>query len=339
MAHSDAAKAGTTASTDWTANPVRSEMGPGGVRRVPIDEVMRVFLGKPGFLLNRIDQVANALYTLLGSGGETLAQAELLMAIEAGAASDQVGIARACGIDTSTCAIILGNLEMTGLVERVQDQRDRRRSLPALTAAGLARMPLIHEAFAALQDELLAHLLRPEAEAVCALLRRIADADRGAAPRWDPACSPLANAPSMLFRRALQISNAQFSACIAPLTITLRQFSALVILHLHPELSQVDYARSYGLDPSTCAIVLKKLTARGLLTAVRCPDDRRKTLYATTADGAEQAATIQAIADRSEGLTFLPLSAGEKARLLVELQAIVHRLSPRLRYPGCLPPR
>jgi len=303
--------------------------------RVPIDDVMRIFLTKPGFLLNRVDQIANALYGKLAEGSETLAQAELLLAVAAEGERDQVGLARLCGIDTSTTAIILDNLEVAGFIARKQDPRDRRRSLPVLTDEGRARLSSVRAAFASLQRDLLGDD-PAERQSLVDLLGRIAGGESGA-PRWDADLSPFALEPSFLCRRALQISLAQFAACVAPLTITLRQFSALVILHLHPGLSQVEFARVFGLDPSTCAIVLKKLTARGLLEAVRAPDDRRKTLYFTTADGRDQAAQIQPAADRSEVLTLAALADGAFAQLLPILQGIVRRHAMRLRYPGCLP--
>jgi len=309
----------------------------GEPRRVPVDEVMRIFLHKPGFLLARIDQIANALHGALAQGGETLAQAEMLLAIAAGEARDQVGLARACGIDTSTTAIILDNLEQTGLVARVQDSSDRRRSLSVLTGQGQQRMAAVASGFARLQEELLVGFDAAGQAQLIDLLGRIARENRGAAPRWDHETGPNMDAPSLLCRRALQICHAHFAATVAPLAITLRQFSALVILHLHPGLSQTEYARVYGLDPSTCAVVLKKLTARGLLRADRSPDDRRKTLYRTTDEGREQAATVQPLADRSEILMRAPLASHEAAALLPLLQAVVRRHAERLRYPGCLP--
>ncbi|WP_158512676.1 MarR family transcriptional regulator [Sphingobium sp. SYK-6] len=310
---------------------------PEAVRRVPIEEVMRIFVRKAGFLLNRIDQIANALYGSLAEGRETLAQAEMLLAIEAGTARDQVGLARTCGIDTSTTAIILDNLEMTGLVERVQDQRDRRRSLPVLTAQGRQRMPAVRAAFAALQEVMLAGLDGPGRALLVEQLGRIARDGDAVAPRWDVATSPFADAPSLLCRRALQICNAHFQACVSPLHVTLRQFSALIILHLHPGLSQVEYARVYGLDPSTCAIVLKKLASRGLLRAARSVEDRRKTLYETTQAGRDYAATIQPAADESEERMLASFAPADRAALRASLQAIVREHSPGLRYPGCLP--
>lgn len=307
------------------------------IRRVPLPDVMRIFVRKPGFLLSRLDQIANALYGALTTGGETLAQAEILLAIEAMDASDQVGLARACGIDTSTTAVILDNLVATGLVAREQDPHDRRRSLPVLTEEGEARMPGVRQDFAALQIALMEGFSEADRAVFVALLGELAASGDHSAPRWDAETSPFVGKPSFVARRALQIAHAQFAASIAPLTLTLRQFSALVILHLHPGLSQVEFARAYGLDPSTCAIVLKKLAARGLLAAVRSPDDRRKTLYATTPEGSDQAAALQPIADESEKAVMVYLGRGRRDELLKMLQVIVRCHAGKLRFPGCLP--
>jgi len=322
--------------------PILHDAHPGAgtadhVRRVPIDDVMRIFVRKPGFLLARIDQIANALYGGLAQGGETLAQAEILVAIAHGDARDQVGLARASGIDTSTTAIIIDNLELTGLVSRVQDKGDRRRSLPVLTDEGQRRMPAVTASFAALQDELLSGISAGDAARLTELLGQIARENAGGAPRWDDEACPIAQSPSLLCRRALQISHAHFATAVAPLVITLRQFSALVILHLHPGLSQAEFARIYGLDPSTCAVVLKKLAARGLLRVSRSTEDRRKTLYRTTDEGREQAATVQPLADQSEAQMLTPLAQNDAAALVPLLQRIVQHHAGRLRYPGCLP--
>lgn len=307
------------------------------VKRVPITDVMRIFVRKPGFLLNRIDQIANALYGALSEGGETLAQAEMMLAIAARPGSDQVGLARACGIDTSTTAIILGNLEMTGLVARAQDERDRRRSLPVLTESGARQLPAVRSSFDALQKEMLGPLSPQMVTSLLEQLDRLVRTSNDSAPRWDREGSPLAKAPTMLFRRALQISHARFNAQLGSMPVTLRQFSALVILELHPALSQVEFARVYGLDPSTCAVVLKKLAGRGLLRAVQSEQDRRKNLYFTTEEGRRQISLLQAIADQSEELALEDLAAQSFRALLPPLQIIVRQLSPRLRYPGCLP--
>lgn len=303
---------------------------------VPIEQVMRIFLNKPGFLLNRIDQIANVIYASCSADGETLAQAEMLLAIAEGDRTEQVGLARICGIDTSTAAVIIGNLEVTGLIKREQDLLDRRRSLPLLTDEGRARLPLVRKAFAELQEQLLNGIEPAQRAILIDLLAQIARTGNGKAPLWIMDGSLFEATPSMLFRRALQISHAQFSARVAPSTITLRQFSALLILHLHPGMCQVDYARAYGLDPSTCAVVLKNLKARGLLMTQQAADDRRKTLYFVTDRGREDAAVLQGLAEQSETEMMSALPDDTVLRLLPHLHAIAKIQSHRLRYPGCL---
>ena len=303
---------------------------------MPIEQVMRIFSNKPGFLLNRIDQIANVIYASCSTGGETLAQAEMLLAIAQGERIDQVGLARACGIDTSTAAVIIGNLQVTGLITREQDPFDRRRSLPLLTEEGRARLPEVRKAFAQLQEQLLEGV-QPGARAILIdLLGQIARTGNSLAPQWTIEGSPFEATPSMLFRRALQISHAQFTARVAPLTITLRQFSALLILHLHPGMCQVEFARAYGLDPSTCAVVLKNLKAHGLLMTQRATDDRRKTLYFVTDQGREDAAVLQRLAEQSEIEMMSSLPDDTVLRLLPHLHTIARAQSHRLRYPGCL---
>lgn len=303
---------------------------------MPIEQVMRIFANKPGFLLNRIDQIANVIYASCSTGGETLAQAEMLLAIAQGERADQVGLARACGIDTSTAAVIIGNLQVTGMITREQDPFDRRRSLPVLTDEGLARLSAVRGAFAQLQADLLEGVA-PAARAVLIdLLGQIARTGNSLAPQWMMDGSPFEATPSMLFRRALQISHAQYTARVAPLTITLRQFSALLILHLHPGMCQVEFARAYGLDPSTCAVVLKNLVARGLLMTQRAVDDRRKTLYFVTDQGREDAAVLQRLAEQSEIEMMSSLPDDTVLRLLPHLHTIAKAQSQRLRYPGCL---
>ena len=303
---------------------------------MPIEQVMRIFVNKPGFLLNRIDQIANVIYGTCAAGGETLAQAEMLLAIAQGERMDQVGLARACGIDTSTAAVIIANLEVTGLITREQDPLDRRRSLPLITVAGGARLPAVRKAFAQLQEELLDGVPPASRDMLIDLLAQIARTGNGMAPPWTMEGSLFEATPSMLFRRALQISHAQYSARVAPLTITLRQFSALLILHLHPGMCQVEFARAYGLDPSTCAVVLKNLKARGLLMTERAAEDRRKTLYFVTDQGREDAAVLQRLAEQSEEEMMSSLPNDTVLRLLPHLHAVAKAQSHRLRYPGCL---
>jgi DNA-binding MarR family transcriptional regulator len=150
----------------------------------------------------------------------------------------------------------------------------------------------------------------------------------------DEAPAFLTAAPSLLNRRALQVAQAYFLACAAPLSLTPRQFSVLVILLARPSLTQVEFSRLFGLDPSTTGLIMRNLIARGLIVDQVSPHDRRKRAHSLTPAGREAIHAAQPLVDRSEKLTTASLDADEVARLMVHLRAIVFAHSPRLRFPG-----
>lgn len=293
------------------------------------------FLTKPGFLLARVDQICTALYGELSSG-ETLAQAEFLLLIDALGTPPQIALARAAGVDTSTTAYILSNLCARGWIGRSEDETDRRRAVVALTAEGAARIGRIASDYAALQDRLLAPLEHGVRERLRAILGRIAANPDLPAPAFAPAGSILDGAPSFLSRRALQLFQAQFIASVRDLNLTPRQLSLLFILTRVPDITQVGFARLFGLDPSTCAVVMRNLTRRGLLDSAPSAEDRRARTYRITDAGRRAAAEASPRVDRSEGLVFRDEPAANARWLVKQLQQLVLRHSHRLRFPGVL---
>ncbi|WP_404712953.1 MarR family transcriptional regulator [Sphingomonas sp. MMS24-J13] len=299
------------------------------------DGIMDLFLTKPAFLLARVDQICTALYAAR-SGGETLAQAELLLLLAQSDERDQISLSRAAGVDKSTTALILDNLAGNGLIERIADPQDRRRARPRLTAAGRIRAAAAHMAFVGLQGELTEPLTREAAEDLTILLRLIAESAEGPAPPWasDEAPAFLATAPSLLNRRALQVAQAHFLACAAPLSLTPRQFSMLVILLARPGMTQVGFSRLFGLDPSTTGLIMRNLLARGLIVDRVSPHDRRKRVHSITPAGLDAIHAAQPLVDRSERMTTASLDSDQVARLIAHLQRLVFAHSPRLRFPG-----
>jgi DNA-binding MarR family transcriptional regulator len=297
------------------------------------DRIMDVFLTKPAFLLARVDQICTALYTPL-SQGETLAQAEFLLLLAQSDDRDQISLSRAAGIDKSTTALILDNLAATGLIERVACPSDRRRTRPRLTEGGRARAADATAAYASLQAQLTAPL--PHASELVALLRTLALAPDGPAPHWAAEDAPalLADAPSLLDRRALQVAQAHFLACTAPLSLTPRQYSVLVILAARPGMGQVEFSRLFGLDPSTAGLVMRNLIARDLIEDRLSPTDRRKRVHALTRAGHETLAAAMPLVDRSEQFTVAALTRSQIAQLIGHLQAVVFAHSHRMRFPG-----
>jgi DNA-binding MarR family transcriptional regulator len=307
--------------------------------RPATDRIMDLFLSKPAFLLARVDQISTALYAPL-SLGETLAQAELLLLLTQSDERDQISLSRAAGVDKSTTALILDNLAGSGLIERVPDPQDRRRARPRLTEAGHVRAAAAAKAFQKMQTTLVAPLSPDAAGDLIALLMEIARETDSPAPPWAPDEAPalLATAPSLLCRRALQVAQAHLLACTAPLVLTPRQYSMLIILSARPDLTQVDFSRLFGLDPSTTGLVMRNLLARGLIADRVAPSDRRKRIHKITRAGREVMETAMPLVAQSEHLTAAPIDAGQVDRLVAQLQRIVFAHSDRLRFPGELHP-
>jgi DNA-binding MarR family transcriptional regulator len=93
---------------------------------------------------------------------------------EQGAAS-QAALGRRLWIDRSDLHAILAELETDGLVERVRDERDRRRNVVALTARGRAALRRLDQRVDGAQTALLAPLSAAERRELLRLLARLVD--------------------------------------------------------------------------------------------------------------------------------------------------------------------
>jgi DNA-binding MarR family transcriptional regulator len=302
---------------------------------VPDGEIMRVLFGKPGFLLARIDQIATALHAA-HTPETTLAQSEFLLLLERIGPVPQIALARAAGVDKSTTGLVLDNLEARNLISRVPCAEDRRRAQVSLTALGRAALGEVRAAFDAVQRNLLNPLDDGAGPRLTAMLHRIGSNPLSAATRWMPA-DVLDAAPSFLFRRVLQHLQATFTATDPALRITFRQFALLYILGRRDSLSQIAFARLYGLDPSTCGVILRALAKRGFLSAHTSPHDGRERIFRLTDAGQAALGTLQAVADRSARAALRGESAADTRWLVSQLRQIVAAYSVRLRFPGLLP--
>lgn len=296
---------------------------------------MRSFLAQPGFLLARIDQICTSLYAELAAG-ETIAQAELLLLIEALGAAPQAALARGAGIDTSTAALVLANLEARAWIARSADPHDRRRAVTVLAADGKERIGRIGADYAELQARLLAPLAAGEAERLTAILAALVTNPDAPAPPYVPTAPVLDAAPGFLCRRAMQLFQGQFVASMGALNLTPRQYSLLFILTLVPSLTQVGFARLFGLDPSTCGVIMRNLDKRGLLESAPSAGDRRARDYRLTAAGRAVAAEAGPAAEQSSRRVLAGLPAADINWLVARLRALVAAHSERLRFPGAL---
>jgi DNA-binding MarR family transcriptional regulator len=301
--------------------------------------LMETFLHKPGFLLARVDQISTSIFSGTANGA-TLRQAEFLMLIEALGPMPQIRLANASGIDKSTTAYVVANLESRGLVERMPCPDDRRRSQVSLTCAGSDLLREVGPLYAELQEQLGAPLGQADLRRLKSLLHTLGANARGPGPIWTSACNPaggvLDEALSFLTRRALQVFQAQFSASATRLALTLRQFSLLFLLSKRETLTQVAFARLFGLDPSTCGVIMRSLAGRGLICSARSDEDQRERVFVITEAGRQALAEVHPLAHHSEMEVMRGFTAAEQTFLIQKLRAIVREYSPALRFPGAI---
>ena len=125
-----------------------------------------------------------------------------------------------------------------------------------------------------------------------------------------------------LMRVAMQRHTAIFmSRMIAGLTQT--QFAALAKLHEVGSCSQNQLGRLIYLDAATTKGVVDRLAARGLITALPDPHDRRRRAIALSKTGRAVAAKATQVARRITRETLAPLTAAEQRNVLRLLKRLI----------------
>lgn len=108
-----------------------------------------------------------------------------LLALREGGAASQAALGRRLGIDRSDMHAVLNDLEARGFVERVRDERDRRRNSVALTAEGARALERLDARVEDAQQELLAPLTDRQRRELRRSLARIAAPEGAGAPGAD----------------------------------------------------------------------------------------------------------------------------------------------------------
>lgn len=124
-----------------------------------------------GHLIRRAQQVHAALWASDVSERISSVQYSVLAVLERMPGASQKELGDEASLDRSTVAELVRRMERLGLVERLRDDGDRRRSVMALTDRGRAELERLRPRVARLQERLLERLdAREEAE-----LRRLLD--------------------------------------------------------------------------------------------------------------------------------------------------------------------
>ena len=299
-------------------------------------ELMRHFLAKPGFLAARIDQICTVLFAEM-DGNITLSQAELLLLVDRHGPMSQIQLARYAGNDKSTTAYIIRNLETAGRMIRKPCPTDRRISLVHLSDSMRDAMPTLRHAFATLQIRL-QHSVPESHSKFISILNSIGQDDQLAAPIWlcdeTGTASDLDRAISFLTRRLLQSLQAECVVRTKGLNITLRQFSLLFLLRHRTSVTQGTFSRLFGLDPSTCAVIMKGLEKRGMIAGERSPSDRRERVYTITSLGLKTFPEYYRHVLEAQAFIMRHHSEEQLDLVIETLRQMVRRYNSRLRYPG-----
>ncbi|MFF9664254.1 MarR family winged helix-turn-helix transcriptional regulator [Streptomyces althioticus] len=144
----------------------------------------------PGYLARRLQQAHHLLWTTMVSEETTSPQYAVLNTLVAEPGLDQRTVGERVGLDRSTIAEVVGRLLRRGLLDKVRDPGDGRRSLLRVTDEGTRVHRGLTVRTARMNQVLLAPLDPAEREVFIDLIRRVADAaetlrdpDRPAAAR------------------------------------------------------------------------------------------------------------------------------------------------------------
>ncbi len=224
----------------------------------------------PGHLLWRARaRVAAAAGEVLGRPTDLHAAAALL-ALAHREPQSQEGLARACGVSSTTMTSVLGPLRRAGLVTKVRNPDDRRSYALGLTETGVAAAGDRRVDVDLLEDRLTAGLGQRGTSRLRGLLLVLV------APEVEPGTAPvLLERVCLLLVRAHQRVHRDFAATLRPLGLEPRDVGALRVLRVAPGITQGELARLLQVSPATVVQVVDHLQEGGLVARGRHPGDRR----------------------------------------------------------------
>lgn len=123
-----------------------------------------------------------------------------------------------------------------------------------------------------------------------------------------------------LLRRAHQRHTALFQEAMAPLDLTPTQFTALITIAGHGQVTQNLLGRLTAMDPATVQGVVRRLIARTLVRRGTDPTDRRTAVLEPTPAGLDLAARAVPLARQITDATLAPLDPGERDHFLTLLR-------------------
>ncbi|MFJ7175517.1 MarR family winged helix-turn-helix transcriptional regulator [Streptomyces massasporeus] len=144
----------------------------------------------PGHLARRLQQAHYLLWNTMVSEEITSPQFAVLNTLVAEPGLDQRTVGERVGLDRSTIAEVISRLSRRGLLDKVRDPQDGRRSLLHLTDEGARTHRKLTVRTARMNQVFLAPLTPDERTVFFDLIRRVADAAEGLRNPEEPLAAP-----------------------------------------------------------------------------------------------------------------------------------------------------
>ncbi|MBX9364079.1 MarR family winged helix-turn-helix transcriptional regulator [Streptomyces massasporeus] len=144
----------------------------------------------PGHLARRLQQAHYLLWNAMVSEEITSPQFAVLNTLVAEPGLDQRTVGERVGLDRSTIAEVISRLSRRGLLDKVRDPQDGRRSLLHLTDEGARTHRRLTVRTARMNQVFLAPLTADERTVFFDLIRRVADAAEGLRNPEEPLVAP-----------------------------------------------------------------------------------------------------------------------------------------------------
>jgi DNA-binding MarR family transcriptional regulator len=132
----------------------------------------------------------------------------------------------------------------------------------------------------------------------------------------------LAQAPSHLFRRCHQFFGDLYAMEAGARELTPQQFTVLAALEHNEGVSQTALVEMTGIDRSTLAEMVRRMTDKGLMERERTEEDQRANSVVITANGRKALRSARLAAERAERALLESLQASDRVKLIRYLTQI-----------------
>lgn len=130
---------------------------------------------------------------------------------------------------------------------------------------------------------------------------------------------PLATSPSHLMHRALQLALDIYAEETGADDLTQRQFAVLEAVSIKAGLTQTELVRMTGIDRSTLADLVARMTTKGLLERERSTLDARAKAVRLSAEGAARLEAARPLVEAADKRIMALLPKGQRETFLNQL--------------------